>query len=60
MVISKFQVELNLWDTAGQETYDRLRGLAYPNTDVFLVAFSIAEPDSLCEYHQVSKAVVTQ
>jgi len=39
-------VELALWDTAGQEDYDRLRPLSYPETDVILICFSIAEPDS--------------
>eukprot|EP01044_Picomonas_judraskeda_P030365 COSAG03_NODE_10896_length_623_cov_1.040076_1_plen_164_part_01 len=34
-------VSLELWDTAGQEEYDRVRPLSYPNTDVFLVCFSI-------------------
>ncbi|KAL9970656.1 hypothetical protein ACROYT_G023066 [Oculina patagonica] len=39
-------VELALWDTAGQETYDRLRPLSYPDTDVILMCFSIDNPDS--------------
>lgn len=34
-------VKLSLWDTAGQEEYDRLRYLSYPNTDVFLVCLSV-------------------
>lgn len=28
--------------SAGQEDYDRLRPLSYPQTDVFLVCFSVA------------------
>ncbi|KAF7234500.1 hypothetical protein EG68_11733 [Paragonimus skrjabini miyazakii] len=37
---------LGLFDTAGQEDYDRLRPLSYPQTDVFLVCFSVANPAS--------------
>lgn len=42
-------MELALWDTAGQEDYDRLRPLSYPDTDVILMCFSIDSPDSLGE-----------
>ncbi len=31
----------------GQEDYDRLRPLSYPDTDVILMCFSIDSPDSL-------------
>eukprot|EP00472_Partenskyella_glossopodia_P009620 CAMPEP_0197520152 /NCGR_PEP_ID=MMETSP1318-20131121/5464_1 /TAXON_ID=552666 /ORGANISM="Partenskyella glossopodia, Strain RCC365" /LENGTH=195 /DNA_ID=CAMNT_0043071551 /DNA_START=25 /DNA_END=612 /DNA_ORIENTATION=+ len=40
-------VNLGLWDTAGQEDYDRLRPLAYPQTDVFLVVYSCIDSTSL-------------
>ena len=39
--------ELTLWDTAGQEDYDRLRPLSYPGTDVVVMCFAIDSPDSL-------------
>jgi len=39
-------IALGLWDTAGQEDYDRLRPLSYPQTDVFLICFSIVSPPS--------------
>ena len=40
-------VELALWDTAGQEEYDRLRPLSYPETDVILICFAIDSHASL-------------
>jgi len=39
-------LNLGLWDTAGQEDYDRLRPLSYPSTNVFLVCFSVVQPAS--------------
>ena len=41
MTVDGEQIKLQIWDTAGQEDYDRLRPLSYPQTDVFLVAFSL-------------------
>lgn len=44
---------LELWDTAGlvtesrlligQEEYDQLRTLSYPETDIFIICYSIVE-----------------
>ncbi|CAE6411264.1 unnamed protein product [Rhizoctonia solani] len=40
-------VQLALWDTAGQEEYERLRPLSYSKAHVILIAFSVDTPDSL-------------
>ncbi|KAH8114925.1 rho small monomeric GTPase [Phellopilus nigrolimitatus] len=40
-------VQLALWDTAGQEEYERLRPLSYSKSHVILIAFGIDTPDSL-------------
>jgi len=45
-------ISLGLWDTAGQEDYDRLRPLSYPSTDVFLVCFSLINHSSLANVKQ--------
>ncbi|KAG0737884.1 hypothetical protein G6F57_012879 [Rhizopus arrhizus] len=34
-------IELAIWDTAGQEDYDRLRPLSYPETDAVVICFSV-------------------
>ena len=41
------EIHLGLWDTAGQEDYDRLRPLSYPETDVVVICFSLVHPPSL-------------
>ncbi|ODV80132.1 Rho type ras-related small GTPase [Suhomyces tanzawaensis NRRL Y-17324] len=40
-------VQLALWDTAGQEEYERLRPLSYHNSHIVLIAFALDTPDSL-------------
>ena len=40
-------VELALWDTAGQEDYDRIRPLSYPDSHALVMCFEINGPDSL-------------
>ncbi|MBA0679457.1 hypothetical protein Goari_011223 [Gossypium aridum] len=47
-------VNLGLWDTAGQEDYNRLRPLSYRGADVFILAFSLISRPS---YENVTKKV---
>ena len=37
---------LSMFDTAGKEDFNKLRVLSYINSDVFLVCFSVANPES--------------
>ena len=46
-------VTYDLWDTAGQESYDEMRKMSYTDTDVFLVVFSL---DSRTSFENVRKA----
>lgn len=43
LMVDNKPVHLSLWDTSGQfSDYERLRPLSYPNTDVFLIVFSVS------------------
>ncbi|XP_025965006.1 rho-related GTP-binding protein RhoD isoform X1 [Dromaius novaehollandiae] len=39
-------VKIHLWDTAGQEDYDRLRPLSYSDANVILMCFDVTNPSS--------------
>ncbi|NXT52186.1 RHOD protein, partial [Pluvianellus socialis] len=39
-------VKIHLWDTAGQEDYDRLRPLSYSDANVVLICFDVTSPNS--------------
>jgi small GTP-binding protein len=47
VMVEDQQINLQLWDTAGQEDYKKLRPLSYPQTDVFVICFSLVAPTSL-------------
>ena len=40
-------INLQLWSTQRQENYKKLRPLSYPQTDIFLICFSLVYPSSL-------------
>ena len=42
-----YMIKLSLTDNTGQDDYDCLRPLSYPNTDVFMLCFSVVDPASL-------------
>jgi Rho family, other len=45
--VDNVQIELSLWDTAGQEEFDRLRSLSYDDTHAIMLCFSVDSKDSL-------------
>ncbi|KAH9611636.1 hypothetical protein KSS87_016096 [Heliosperma pusillum] len=52
VVVDGSTVNLGLWDTAGQEDYNRLRPLSYRASDVFLLAFSLISKASYENVHK--------
>ncbi|KAI9842981.1 MAG: Rho GTPase [Sclerophora amabilis] len=45
--VDNAHIELSLWDTAGQEEFDRLRSLSYDDTHAIMLCFSVDSKDSL-------------
>ncbi|KAJ1720941.1 RHO4 protein [Coemansia erecta] len=52
MTYNNRQIELALWDTAGQEDYDRLRIMSYPGAHIVLLCFSVDSIESLENAHE--------
>ena len=50
ILVDGVPINVEFWDTPGQESEDRIRPLAYPNTDVFVVCFSVV---SLGSFHHI-------
>ena len=46
MFVILWWFDFSISKISGQEDYDRLRPLSYPQTDVFLVCFSVVSPAS--------------
>lgn len=42
LFVDNVHMELSLWDTAGQEEFDRLRALSYEDTHVIMLCFSVS------------------
>jgi len=40
-------VDIELWDTAGQESFTQLRKLSYPGTDIFIIGYDTNSQSSL-------------
>jgi Rho family protein len=45
--VDNVHIELSLWDTAGQEEFDRLRSLSYDDTDLIMLCYAVDSKDSL-------------
>ncbi|CCK73036.1 Rho family GTPase RHO2 KNAG_0M01830 [Huiozyma naganishii CBS 8797] len=45
--VDGIKVMLALWDTAGQEEYERLRPFSYSKADIIVIGFAVDDEDSL-------------
>lgn len=52
-------VNLEVWDTAGQDDLGKLRAMAYNNADVFIICFSLVNRDSFEKAYTKWKDEVT-
>eukprot|EP01095_Lingulamoeba_sp_RSL-Kostka_P008287 TRINITY_DN273_c0_g1_i2.p1 TRINITY_DN273_c0_g1~~TRINITY_DN273_c0_g1_i2.p1 ORF type:complete len:208 (+),score=75.94 TRINITY_DN273_c0_g1_i2:38-625(+) len=57
VIVDGAQVNLTILDTAGQEDYDRLRPLSYPQTDIFFLMYSVDNPSS---YETIQKKYASE
>jgi small GTP-binding protein len=46
VTVAGVDYNVQLWDTAGQEELENVRVLSYPNTDCFILCFSVADRGS--------------
>jgi small GTP-binding protein len=52
MEIDGYSLDIVYWDTAGQENYDRLQPLSYPESAIVVICFAVDDPQS---FHAVSE-----
>lgn len=45
--VDKKIINLMLWDVSGQEDYKRTRPIAYPDSKIFIICFSLVNPTNL-------------
>ena len=55
--VDNVHIELSLWDTAGQEEFDRLRSLSYDDTHTIMLCFSVCHEGLSCNLYTKSGQV---
>lgn len=46
-MVTDYRVNFSVWDTSGTTSYDTVRPLAYQDARIYVLCFSVAEPESL-------------
>lgn len=54
--VDGIHMELSLWDTAGQEEFDRLRSLSYDDTQAIMLCFSVRTRSPRIKLYRAKKA----